>query len=76
MDDFRVGATPRYEAYRNEQRPADSNRKKAARPAHPKNDDPEDEILVGQPAEIATESDEDLGVQDYYTPADRSGEPE
>ena len=73
MDDFRVGSTPPCDAYHSEQKPADSNRRKATRP---KKEVPEDEVLVSQSTGSALETEDDLGVQDYYTPADRIDEPE
>ena len=73
MDDFRIGSTPPYDAYRNEQRRADSNRRKAKRP---ETGVAEDEVHVSQSTESDSETEDDLGVQDYYTPTDRKDEPE
>ena len=73
MDDFRIGSTPPYDAYHNERRPADANRKKATRP---KRGVPEDEVHVSQSTESVSETEDNLGVQDYYTPTDRTDEPE
>jgi hypothetical protein len=73
MDDFRIGSTPPCDAYRNEQRPADSNRRKAKRP---ETGVAEDEVHVSQSTESDSETEDDLGVQDYYTPTDRKGEPD
>jgi hypothetical protein len=60
MDDFRVGSISPYDAHHTEQRPADSNHKKASRP---KNGVHEDEIYRGQSAESDSETEDDLGVQ-------------
>ena len=73
MDDFRISSTSPYDASLNKQRPADSNRKKATRP---KSGVPEDEIHLGQSTESDSETEDNLGVQDYYTPSDRTDEPE
>jgi hypothetical protein len=73
MDDFRIGSTAPYDANRNGQRLADANRKKAK---HPKSVVPEDEVHVGQSTESDLETEDNLGVQDYYTPTDRRDEPE
>lgn len=71
MDDFRVGSTPPYDAYHDQQRPANSNRKKARRP---RSAPPEDEVRLGPSAESDPETEDNLGVQDYYTPLDRTEE--
>ena len=74
MDDFRIGSTSPYDrVYHDEQRPADSDRKKAKRP---KSDVPEDEVLLEQSTGSESETEDDLGVQDYYTPSDQTEEPE
>jgi hypothetical protein len=73
MNDFRIGSTAPYDAYPNEQRPAGSNRKKSQRP---KSGVAEEDVHVSQSAEGDLETEDDLGVQDYYTPADRKDEPE
>ena len=73
MDDFRIGSTPPCDAYHNEQRPADSNRRKANRP---KTGVAEHAVHVSQTTESDSETEDDLGVQDYYTPTDRKDEPE
>jgi len=70
-DDFRIGSTSPY-AYADEQRPADSNRKKTRRP---KSEVPEDEVLPDQ-STTDPETEDNLGVEDYYTPSDRTEEPE
>jgi hypothetical protein len=68
MDDFRVGSTPPYDAHHDQQRPGNSNRKKARRST---SGTPEDEVHLGQSAESDPETEDNLGVQDYYTPSDR-----
>jgi hypothetical protein len=73
MDDIRIGSTSPYDAYQDEQRPADSNRKKARRP---KSKVPEDEVHLEQPSASDSETEDNLGVLDYYTPSDRTEEPE
>lgn len=73
MDDFRIGPTSPYAPYRDGQPPADSNRKKARRP---KSGVPEDEILLEQSSSTGAEAEDNLGVQDYYVPSDRTEEPE
>ena len=73
MDDFRISSTSPYDAHHAEQRPADSNRKKARRP---KSGVPEDEVHVGQSIGSDSNTEDDFGVQDYYTPLDRTEEPE
>ena len=72
MDDFRVGSTPPYYAHRDQERLADSNRKKARRS---KSGFPEEKVHPGESTEGDPETADDLGVQDYYTPADRTEEP-
>lgn len=67
MDDFRIGFPSPYDrAYPDEQRPADSNRKKARRP---KSELPEDEVLLEHSSASDSEVEDDLGVQDFYTPS-------
>jgi len=73
MDDFRIGSTPPYDPQHNEQRPADSKRKKVTRP---KIRVPEHDVHVSQSTESDSETEDNLGVQDYYTPTDRTDEPE
>jgi len=72
MDDFRIGSTSPYDAYHDAQRPADSNRKKARRP---KGGVPEDDVHLDQSTASDSETEDNLGVQDYYTPSDRTEEP-
>jgi hypothetical protein len=73
MDDFRIDPTSPYDVYHGEHRLADSNRKKAGRP---RSEFPEDEVLLEQSAANESETEDNLGVQDYYTPSDRTEEPE
>ena len=74
VDDFRIGSASPYDRlYHDEQRPADSNRKRAKRP---RSEVPEDEVLLEQSTAGDSETEDDLGVQDYYTPSDRTEEPE
>jgi hypothetical protein len=73
MDDFRIGSTSPYDPYHGEQQLADSNRKKARRP---RSEVPEDEVLLEQSAASDSETEDNLGVQDYYTPSDRTEKPE
>jgi hypothetical protein len=73
MDDFRVGSTPPYYAHRDQERPANSNRKQARRS---KSGVPEDEFHPGESTESDLETEDNLGVQDYYTPSDRTEEPD
>ena len=73
MDDFRIGSTPRYDAYHGEEHPADLNRRKARRP---RSELPVDEVLLEQPTASDSDPEDDLGVQDYYTPSGPTEEPE
>jgi hypothetical protein len=73
MDDFRIGSTSRYEPFNGEEHPADLNRRKARRP---KSEFPVDEVLLEQSTASDSDPEDDLGVQDYYTPSDRTEEPE
>jgi hypothetical protein len=73
MDDFRIGSTPPYDPYHNEQRSADSKRKKAP---PPKSSVPEDDVHISESPESDSEAENNLGVQDYYTPTDRKDERE
>ena len=73
MDDFPIGSTPRYDPYHNEQRRADSKRKKV--PRH-KIGVPAVDVHVSQPAESDAETAANLGVQDYYTPTPRTDKSE
>lgn len=73
MDDFRVGSTQPYDARHNEQRPTDSNRRKARRPA---SGVPEDEVEVSQSTAGDSGAEDNLGVRDYYTPAVPADDPE
>ena len=72
MEDFRIGSTPPYDPYHNEQRPVDSKRKKAPRP---KVGVLKDDVHVSQSTESDSETADNLGAQDYYTPTDRTDEP-
>ena len=72
MDDFRVVCTSPYDAHHNQQRPCNSNRKKARRST---SGTPEDEVHLGQSAESDPETEDSLGIQDYYMPSDRIEEP-
>ncbi len=73
MDDFRIDSTSPYYVRHGDQQLADPNRKKARRP---RNEFPEDEVLLEQSAASESETEDNLGVQDYYTPSDRTEEPE
>lgn len=73
MDDFRIGSTPPYDPYHNEQRPTDSKRKKV--PRH-KFGVPAVDVHVSQSTESDPETADNLGVQDYYTPTDRTDKSE
>ncbi|MGA3096396.1 MAG: hypothetical protein ABSF25_08085 [Bryobacteraceae bacterium] len=73
MDDFRIDSTSPYDVYHGGQQLADSNRKKARRP---RNEFPEDEVLLEQSGASDSETEDNLGVQDYYTPSDGTEEPE
>jgi len=73
MDGFPIGSTPPYDAFHHDQRPANSNRKKVKRP---KSRVPEHDVDVSQSIKSESETGDNLGVQDYYTPTDRTDEPE
>ena len=72
MDDFRIGSTPPYDAYHDEHRPPDSNRRK---PRHPNSDSQEDEVILQEPGASDSEAEDGLGVEDSYTPSDKSEDP-
>jgi len=67
MDDFRIGSTSRYDSYDDEQRPADSKRKKHERPKSEAAED--DVVLLDQPAEGEPETGDSGSAGDYYTPS-------
>jgi hypothetical protein len=73
MDDFRVSSALPYDrAYQDQQRTGDSNRKKAK---PPKSENPEDEVSLGESTASESETGDSLGVEDYYSPSDRTDEP-
>ena len=75
MEDFGIGSIPPYDPYHDEQRLLDSKHKKAP---HPKKQAPkdEDEVDISQAAGSEEEADDNLGVKDYYTPADKPDDQE
>jgi hypothetical protein len=73
MDDFSVGSISTYGAYNDEQRRADSNRKKARRP---NSQVPEDKVHFEQLTTSDSETEDNLGAEDYYAPSNRAEESE
>jgi hypothetical protein len=73
MDDFRIGPTSPYAAYQDEQGLANSNRKK---PKRPKSEFPQDEVLLEHSGASDSETEDNLGAPDFYTPSNRTEEPD
>ena len=73
MDDFGVGSISLCGAYYDERRRPDSNRKKGKRPNSqvPEDNTDFEQLTVGD-----SEPENNLGVEDYYTPLNRAEESE